>query len=1289
MTDLDGRKMRVDRRALVLTAFAVGLLLAPAGVVLSRTVAPEAARSGSLPPAAPGPTGTVRTVAPAYVPASGVVDLGPVSATTRLTVEVGLASQNPSGLAAFVNTSEIQGTPAYRHFLTPAQAADQFGASSAAVTAASAYFEQFGLTTSAHPDGLILSVSGVAPDVDAAFGTSLDEYRNATGATFVSHATAATLPTIAPWTGVLGLGNVTQFTPDVRAAAPGSLPAVAEPSAACAASLDGVTPCEAATAYDYAGLDANGTNGTGETIAVFDAYSSASPETALASDFAHFTEAEGLPTGGLSFRYPVPTTANLNATGTNPAWDLEDPLDIEWARAAAPGAAVEMVFSPNGGAGLYYAIDWVVAHGAANVLSMSWGEPEVGIFNGGTPPCPPVACNATSDGTVAILGPVLELAAAEGISSFAASGDCGAAAGTRGVAVDYPASSPYVTGVGATNLVYGAGGTYLSETGWSGNSSSPDCSNHGGSGGGFSVFPRPYWQVGPGTVAGRGRGVPDVSILGGSGSPVVAYASGTFLGLEGTSVGTPIWAGLAATADQEAGAPLGLLNPGLYEILAGSRYADDLHDVTSGSNGYSAGVGWDPVTGVGTPIAASLLPDLVAGDATIGTLGVLAYASPRFGPAPLTVSFVAQAHGGTGPYATEGFEFGDGTSTPAPSGTATHTFDNPGVYSVEAYVVDATAAIAASPPVVIVVGGGSPLSVGLVASTTTPAVGAAVTFTATASGGTGPYLYNYSFGDGSFLVNASAATTNHSYPAAGGYCAEVVVRDGADPPDGGASARVAVTVGGAAAPTCGNPTTPLQLTAATGVKTRDAPADFPELFAATGGVTAPAGLSNQMSMRSNDAYTQACGCTVFPDAGAYQVTGWENDTANGEATAEVNVTVAPALTATFTASTLTGPAPLTVDFAATASGGYLASAADTTWRFGNARSAVGASVSTTYSTAGEYVALASLSDEGYGNASEAFVLDVTAPGPATAGITATVTPAVNLSSGTTVAWNATVLGPASVTNGAIVEWLLGNGQDGFGVNLSETYYASVDLLPGNTLDATILLETTHLQSLRSVPVTLPDFFATESGGFVPKANALQLATTLTDTSGVVPLAVTGTATTSGPGTVGVGWSSGDGTTAHGSTFSQLYSAEGEYTVTARAYDAYGDEAVRVSGVVASVALGLSGCEAQTLRGTAPYTVTFDPEPQGGDGPPYAYAWTLPNGSNASAEEVTITFDTPGTYHVVVEVTDAGTGAAGCAWSVDVLAPLPIGPALVLLVGAAAGGALAGFFVWVTRPRPPR
>ena len=825
----------------VVLVAAVTLLLAATALVASPSGHPSA---GPLEAAGASPAigGRVQ-VAPALLPASSDSNLGPVPANLSLTVDVGLASRDPTGLTGFVTASEVPGTPAYQRYLSAGAADARFGASPASVSAAEAYFAGFGLRTVSHPDGLLLSVIGAGPSVARAFGTTLDLYRSGTGAPFVSPATPATLPEIAPWTGVLGLSTSASamFQPEVAVEPLGG--ALTAPAAGCASSI-GLSPCDVGTAYDFP-WRTGGANGSGRTIAIIDAYSAAESQDRLAQDFWEFTNASGLARGNLTFAYPVPTTADLNATGTNSNWDFEDALDVQWSRGAAPGATIEMVFSPNAGPGLYFAVDWVVAGHEADVLSMSWGEPEVGVFNAGVTPCS-FACNATTDGSIGILDPLLELGAAEGISTFAASGDCGAADGTSGVAVNYPASDPYVTGVGATNLSPGPGESYGSEEAWGGNSSgahAPGCQNQGGSGGGFSTLPRPWWQTGEGTVPAKGRGVPDVAIVGGSGSSVGIVVGGSDYTVAGTSVATPIWAGIASTADQVHAGDLGLLNPALYSILnKGSSYAANFHNITKGWNGYPAAAGWNPITGIGTPIVGRLLTNLSRGPTSVPDLSAFVYASPRFGSVPLNVRFAVGAHGGSGTYALEGVAFGDGNASSAIGGLTNHTFDAPGVYSVQSYVVDSAGNTSTSPPVVVVVGGGGPLGIQLNASVAAPAVGATDTFTATETGGTGPFFYNFSFGDGTFSNNLTSPDVNHAYLVAGSYCAEVVVRNAAATPFGAASARVPVAVGGAPTPACGNPPSPLNLTGNSTEGVRDAPADFPSLFHSSGGTTAPDGL---------------------------------------------------------------------------------------------------------------------------------------------------------------------------------------------------------------------------------------------------------------------------------------------------------------------------------------------------------------------------------------------------------------------------------------------------------------
>ena len=216
---------------------------------------------------------------------------------------------------------------------------------------------------------------------------------------------------------------------------------------------------------------------------------------------------------------------------------------------------------------------------------------------------------------VATMNSALEYAAARHVTVVAASGDYGAIGNgstTPVKEVNLPASDLLVLGAGGTSLTANpVTGAYISETAWN------------GSGGGFShLFARPAYQDGvPGI--GATRGVPDVA---GDASPRTGMAFAfsapgggyELIGLGGTSAAAPFWAGLIALADQEAGHPLGFVNPAIYRIARGSLYHKAFHDITTGNNtavlngvtitGYQAGPGWDPVTGWGTPDALALIP---------------------------------------------------------------------------------------------------------------------------------------------------------------------------------------------------------------------------------------------------------------------------------------------------------------------------------------------------------------------------------------------------------------------------------------------------------------------------------------------------------------------------------------------------------------------------------------------------------------------------------------------------------------------------------------------------------
>ncbi len=206
------------------------------------------------------------------------------------------------------------------------------------------------------------------------------------------------------------------------------------------------------------------------------------------------------------------------------------------------------------------------------------------------------------------------------VTLLASTGDYGATSFTYSTkslydqdVVGWPASDPLVTAVGGTRMFLTASGSRIRpDIGWT------------GSGGGRSaVFARPGYQ--DAAVTGGRRGIPDISMDASCQSPVALYvggAAGSWGPECGTSLSSPLFAGIVALADQEAGHPLGPINPALYRMAA--AHDRGIVDVVSGSNGgtftvgssqytvpgFAAGPGYDLVTGLGTVDARYFVPEL-------------------------------------------------------------------------------------------------------------------------------------------------------------------------------------------------------------------------------------------------------------------------------------------------------------------------------------------------------------------------------------------------------------------------------------------------------------------------------------------------------------------------------------------------------------------------------------------------------------------------------------------------------------------------------------------------------
>jgi len=324
-------------------------------------------------------------------------------------------------------------------------------------------------------------------------------------------------------------------------------------------------PPQVAELYDFP----TGATGAGQTIGIIElggGYNTSDLQT-------YFS--------GLGLTPPTVTAVSVDG-GTNspgdPDVDGEVALDIEVSASIATGAKIAVYFTTNTDQGFIDAITTAV-HDTTNnpsVLSISWGGPE----------------SSWAQSSATALDDACQSAAALGVTITVASGDSGSSDGVSDGQnhVDFPASSPHVLGCGGTELI--ANGTAIeSETVWN------DGTDGGASGGGYSaLFAAPTWQTGVAGFSGTMRGVPDVA---GDAAPESGYnilVDGQQEVVGGTSAVAPLWAALIALINQELGKPVGFVNPTLYPDEA------DFHDITQGNNGsYSAGPGWDPCTGLGSP----------------------------------------------------------------------------------------------------------------------------------------------------------------------------------------------------------------------------------------------------------------------------------------------------------------------------------------------------------------------------------------------------------------------------------------------------------------------------------------------------------------------------------------------------------------------------------------------------------------------------------------------------------------------------------------------------------------
>jgi subtilase family serine protease len=512
----------------------------------------------------------------------------------QLNLSVGLTLRNTSDLDSLLSAIYNPQSSQYHQYLTPDQFNQLFAPTPDQVQQVVTYLQGQGMTiTSIAPNNLLIDATATVAQVQLAFSVKINTYQVGNH-TFYANAAPPSVPTPISQliTSIGGLDNSVTYHPLYK-----RLIKHNQNLGATLAAPSGFGPKDLSGAYDAAPLQNAGIQGENQTIALFelDGYQQ--------SDVTQYYQSYGLAT---------PTISNVlvdNFNGAAGQGAIEVELDMEVVGAIAPHANQIVYEGPNTTQGLNDTYNKIVTDHKAQIVSTSWG-----------------LCEAFS-GTAELqtLDNIYKQGATQGISFFAASGDSGAYdCGDGTLSVDSPASDPYITGVGGTNLQLNAG-AYGSETVWSNPNDTQRSPNGAGGGGGVSnTFAQPSWQTGPGVQSGN-RQVPDVSADADPASGYATYCtvanagcpSTGWITVGGTSAAAPLWAGSMALIDQylqsQGKAAVGFANPALYGLFNAQQQVPAFHDITSGNNlHYAATTGYDMASGIGTPDVNNIAQDFAS-----------------------------------------------------------------------------------------------------------------------------------------------------------------------------------------------------------------------------------------------------------------------------------------------------------------------------------------------------------------------------------------------------------------------------------------------------------------------------------------------------------------------------------------------------------------------------------------------------------------------------------------------------------------------------------------------------
>lgn len=519
-----------------------------------------------------GQHATLTSHVPQAVASGKSARTGELPSTQRLSLAISLPLRNESGLDEALQKIYDPQSPNYQQYLSVQEFTERFGPTQEDFDAVVRFAEANGLVvTRAHGNRMVVDVEGAVADIEKTFHVSMGVYQHPTeNRMFYAPDREPTMELEVPVLHISGMDDFTlPHAKNIRSTQ------VAEGTGKLVGTGSGPGGNFIGSDMRAAYYGSGPLTGTGQSVGLFEFAGYALSD--IQTFFQNVHQPLNVPINGVSLN-----GVSLNCLPPR-CDDSEQALDIEMAISMAPGLSQVVVYVGHSDVSIF---NQMAVDNTSKQLSCSWGFSD----------------------DESSLDPIFKEYAAQGQTLFVATGDSGS--GTQGNIV-WPADDPLVMAVGGTDLTTnGPGGTWKSETGWSGSAGGPS----------KNKVPIPSYQKLPGVINASNHGsttlrnYPDVSAEANT-NQYSCFDNSCSGGNGGTSYAAPQWAGFTALMNQQevanGKATLGFLNTAIYEIGIGSSYGSDFHDVTSGSNGkYSAVKGYDLVTGWGSFIGPNLLTTL-------------------------------------------------------------------------------------------------------------------------------------------------------------------------------------------------------------------------------------------------------------------------------------------------------------------------------------------------------------------------------------------------------------------------------------------------------------------------------------------------------------------------------------------------------------------------------------------------------------------------------------------------------------------------------------------------------